>query len=324
MADKIFRQGNFVVFLNTTTGKRSAIPSKEITIIQSDEDVDFYKIYRNGDIINRAFTFAGWQDRLGVPYNEATFESFIHNHTGGGGVIDTFPQGEPAKFFFTAATDLLLATTMTVLGAIDDKTITVASATGIAVGNFFLIFDQTNGRVMQGHVTSINGLIIGVRDPLDFAYAIGSNVEFGEEDMSVNGLVTPVVYKYKNGLTVMPIVIHIISVTITIEMTTQPDFSKFGDIVGGILFGLSFRTVSPTKNVNFLNFRTNADFARLAGNYTDYPQKGAEPHSISVKLDLQDIGVVLVLEQEDDIEVTVQDDLSGLVKLTATFAGHRA
>ena len=323
MAQKVYPEGNHIVFLDTVTGRRSQIPQQDIEIIQSVEDATTYKIYRKGKIINHAFDLTGVQNELGTVYTETSFEHLIKNHTGGGGIMDVFNQGEDTKFFVTPARTSEATTTTTVLAAIDDKTITVDDATGIVIGDFFLMYSTVANRVMQGHVTSINALVIGVRDPLDFAYPIGTIVEFGSEDMAVNGLVTPVVFKYKWGLTVMPIKIHITNIVFTIEMTTAPDFSKFGDITGGLLFGVSLRKDDGVK-VNLLNFRTNADFAKVGARYTEHAAKGNAPETLEAHIDLQQLGVIIELLQNDEIEVTVQDDLSSLEKLTCAFIGHRA
>lgn len=322
MAQKVYNDGNHIVFLDTVTGRRSSIPQKDIEIIQSIEDATTYKIYKNGKIINHNFDLTGIQNELGVVYTEASFQQLIDNHTGGGGILDVFSQGEGTKFFVTPAVDQVISTSLTVAGAIDDKTITVADATGIAVGQFFLMFSTADNRAMQGHVTSVAVNVIGVRDPIDYAFPIGTLVEFGDENLAVNGLVTPVVYKYKHGFTAMPIEIHVTQILITMQLVTAPDFSKFGDIAGGLLFGLSLRQVDGIK-LNLLNFRTNEDIARLCTTYLEIPAKGNAPESILAIIDLQVMGVIIELEQASDIEITVQDDLSAITSLKVAFVGHR-
>ena len=77
--------------------------------------------------------------------------------------------------------------------AVDAKTVTVASATGAAVGDCINIRNSTN--YFQSLITNVTGTTITFASPCDYPFTTSAIVCFGEWDISTaNGSVTPVTF----------------------------------------------------------------------------------------------------------------------------------
>lgn len=109
------------------------------------------------------------------------------------------------------------------------------------------------------------------------------------------------------------------------------DLTTFGDLAE-LTRGIVFRSVSSTGEMtirNIFNLKSNADLANIAYDFDVYaktnPQQGVDGFTSRLTFGGQSkIGVVLRLEQDENLEMLIQDDIDGLTKLTVILEGHIA
>lgn len=216
-----------------------------------------------------------------------------------------------------------LTTTLTAPVAVDDKVINVADATGVAVGDHVRMFSTTNNTFYQGKVVSIATLAITVDTPVDKVYATSDVVGFGKINLAVNGAVTPQVFNIRApdpGITVVGDITRII---LTMETVTQPEWNLFGDIAR-LTNGIVFRKTDGTTQ-NIFNVKSNSELAGIMydmdflefSRFASYGLKGRLTFGGQNK-----IGVVIRLEVDEDLELVIQDDLTGLTNFYVVAEGH--
>ena len=210
-------------------------------------------------------------------------------------------------------------TNPTVAVAIDDKTVTVADTTGAVVGD---CIDLKEGkRFFQSIVTNITGSVVTFASPCDAEYTTAAQVCFGEWDLAqANGSVTPVVYCMAPPPDAQ---YDIYSLTISMVDGSAMDDSKFGGIAA-LTNGLVGRRTDGTIKQLFL-ISNNAGFREYGFNI-EYPLKPpAGKYAVAgEKLFPTKNGTVLRLNGKtlDTIDVTIQDDLTGLEKFSIVAHGH--
>ena len=102
--------------------------------------------------------------------------------------IDVTLQDQDTPVVIAKFNQVYNATTLAAIGAIDDTSIEVASATGIIVGSYLSIFSPVSVRFMVCEVVSIaSAPVIDIDTPLDFAFPIGTNVDVSITNMAVDG-----------------------------------------------------------------------------------------------------------------------------------------
>ena len=107
--------------------------------------------------------------------------------------------------------------------------------------------------------------------------------------------------------------------------TSPVDLSLFGDIPA-LDRGVVFRTVDGVKR-NIFNIKTNQDLASILYDWTPYtganPSQGVDGFTSRLTFGGQSkVGVVLRVGQDDNLEIIIQDDLTGLTSLFVILEGH--
>ena len=218
------------------------------------------------------------------------------------------------------------STTLSATAVFDSYTLQITSATGITIGDTFRIIDPINNRFFQGKILNLVGTTVTTDNPMDFAYPAGAEFATGQRNLNVNGSVTPQVFKFRIGSTSVPGIADITRMIITCQTVNPVDLSKFGDIAGGITRGLMFRSTDGLVQ-NIFNVKTNKDIVGLCYDFTVFtasnPAQGINGFSMRLTFNGQEkIGVVLRTEQDDNLEMWVQDDLTSLTSLQVTLEGH--
>lgn len=219
----------------------------------------------------------------------------------------------------------LASTTITAETVLDSYTVTIASATGINIGDLFRIIDPINDRFFQGTILNLVGTTVTTDAPLDFTYASGAEFATGNLNMAVDGSVTPVIFKLRIGSTSLPSVADITRMIMICETNTAVDLNKFGDLPE-LDRGIIFRSLNGIVQNIFL-VRSNKGLAGVGFDWVPYtasnPSQGIDGFAWRLTFSGQEkLGVVIRIGQNDNLEFWVQDDLTGLVSLSVVLEGH--
>lgn len=256
-------------------------------------------------------------DTLGQPFGL--------KHTDG--ALDVYIQDQTTPAIMVKFNKVTNSTTLASVTAIDDMTIEVTSATGISVGSYIILFNSVEGRFFIAEAVAINGTTISVDRPLDFAFPVGSDIDIGVTDMSVDGSVTTQAFGIRASTAGDPLnkSADIVRLIFKCTTATAVDLSKFGDITK-LIKGIVLRKRDGTYQ-NIFNIKDNGEIAGLMYDWTPFsatnPQQGVDGFVSRLTFGGQNkIGVTIRIAPDEDLEVLIQDDLSGLTLLEITAEGH--
>ncbi|MCK5614307.1 hypothetical protein KAR91_71235 [Candidatus Pacearchaeota archaeon] len=211
--------------------------------------------------------------------------------------------------------------TLTADTAIDDRDIDVVAGHNAVAGN--LLCFAESGRFSQVEVISATATNIVFDSPLDFAYTTAADVCRAEIDMTVDGSVTPQIYRMQPP---PGVIWHIVRILFHLEDSTPMDDGTFGG-APALTNGLVLRVKNGIFK-NIFNVKTNGDFAERAYDreYVAKPPAGTG-HAMNVRRTFggQDKnGVVIKLDGDngDELQVIIQDDLTGLSRFHCVVQGH--
>jgi len=210
---------------------------------------------------------------------------------------------------------------------VNSSTFTVDSPTGISAGKHIRIINVSGARYYFGEVISVAGSVVTIDSPIDFAYEDGSEVTFGITNMAVDGSVTPVHFHLRSGSPSIPSEIDITRMIMVCECSGAVDLNRFADIADGLTDGLVLRQQDNGTIRNIWNVKTNSDLVSLAYDWNPFsasnPQQGINGFAWRLTFGSQGkIGIVLRVDQDGQLGVIVQDDLSTLDRLTIMVEGH--
>lgn len=249
---------------------------------------------------NKLTSFNGALDVHDADVHTIPFNEYFHRHTG-------------------------TITTLAVNSAIGATSITVASSTGIVVGNRLQI---QNGVIETTFpkVTVVTGNVLTLDRPLDYAFSIGDTVEIVSVNMRnvVGTLTAPISYMLKpNGNQTVHMVGYIFSMT----HSTAGDLGLFGNLTK-LSNGVTFRRYDGASGTykTFAHWNSNADikddmydleFDTRSGGGGAYGTSGRG--SIKIRT-----GAVPKLDGSagDYMEILIQDDITGLIRFTLKGQGH--
>jgi len=220
------------------------------------------------------------------------------------------------------------STTLAAATEIDDTTITVASATGIEVGSYLVIFSNVTNRFFITRVTGIGSApVIDIDTPVDSVLPIGTAVDITSDEMSVDGSTTAEVFGLRgtDRPTAIPTTFDITRIIFTCLTDTAVNLAKFGDITA-LTNGLVLRKRDGTYQ-NIFNVKSNAEIASLLYDWTPYlstnPVQGQDGFVARLTFSGQEkLGVVVRIKPGEDLEFLVRDDLTDITSLKITAEGH--
>jgi hypothetical protein len=219
--------------------------------------------------------------------------------------------------------------TLTADTNIGDTTITVSDATGFVAGTHIILANPLTGRYYFGHqVGAIATLTVTLDTPLDYAFdAAFTEVSVGSHDMTVAGsLASPIVFSVRAGeQTDVPTTVDITRIILTCTDDTSVDFTKFcggTTLTNGIVLR---RTDGTTQNI--FNAKSNIDLANIMYDFTVFSssvgQQGIDGFMGRLTFAGQNkMGVAIRLGPGEDLELLIQDDLTGLVSFEVIAEGH--
>lgn len=211
--------------------------------------------------------------------------------------------------------------------SIDDRSVSLTDATGFVVGDHFRIINASADRYYSGYITGISGNVVSLDTPIDYAFMAGSQVTRSNTNMAVDGSTTPVSFVLRTGVPSIPSPVDITRIMMVAECSSSVDLNKFGSIPA-LTNGVVFRKINETAH-NIFNVKSNKDLALLAYDWTPFvasnPSQGIDGFACRLTFSGKDkLGVVLRVEQSGQLEVLVQDDLTGFVSLSCVVEGHVA
>jgi hypothetical protein len=221
-------------------------------------------------------------------------------------------------------------TTLTTATAINDTTIVVASATGFVDGAMITIADPVSGRYWIGHqIGAIATLTVTVDTPLDFAFPIATaEVAVGTHELSSTAgtLASPVIYSVRAGeQSDVPTTIDVTRIIFTCTADQAVDLTNFCGITA-LTNGIVLRRVDGTTQ-NIFNVKSIGDLANIMYDTTVYsasnPQQGVNGMVGRLTFGGQSkMGVVIRIGPGEDLELLVQDDLTGISTFKIVAEGH--
>jgi hypothetical protein len=212
--------------------------------------------------------------------------------------------------------------------AVGDLIINVVSATGAVVGDALTLTNPTTIRYYTGHITAIDGLAITVDTHVDQKFRADSSfVSFVTHDMNVDGTTTEVIFGLRQAETVnVPISVDITRMIWVGITDSVPNLSLFGDLPA-LLEGMAIRKkLSDGTYQNIHNIHSNLDFVNLAFDFDIYseanPVQGVNGFACRFTLGGEEkLGTVIRVEPDEDLEIQINDDLTGLIEFTCMFMG---
>lgn len=217
------------------------------------------------------------------------------------------------------------ATYITSATAINDYSFSVNDTTGMVVGQHVRLINALADRYYFGTILAINGSVISVDNPIDYVYISGSEVTFSTTNMAVDGSSTPVIYTLRTGAPSIPSKVDITRMIFVCLATSAIDLSKFGDLTA-LTKGLLLRKNNSDQH-NIFNIKTNGDLLNIAFDFQPFvstnPVQGVDGFASRLTFGGQgELGVVLRIEQDGNLEMWVQDNLTGLTSLVVFLEGH--
>lgn len=207
------------------------------------------------------------------------------------------------------------STTLTAATSKDDKTITVASTTGIIDGSYIILFNPTEERFYFG--TAIGapvGSVVTVDTPLDFEFPIGTYVDVAITNMAVDGSSTTQIFGLR-GTSAPPgvdVKVDITRLIFTMVTDSPISLSKFGDLAK-LTNGVVLRKRDGIFN-NIFNVKNNREIVNLMFDFnasaSTNPAQGEDGFVSRLTFAGQNkIGVVIRLPVGEDLEILIQDNL---------------
>jgi len=274
--------------------------------------------WKNRDTGEAAVNVEGEMSLIDIYGNALTLEP--------NGSMPVTIQDQVSPIVITKFSVLEETTTTTAPVAIDDYVIPVTSVTGIVAGKFLSVFDPNSLRFTNFVVVSVTDLNVTVDRPIDFPYPTGSYMDVGDTDMAVNGAVTPVVFGIRNNAGAIPppgleLSVDITRIIIQCITATSTDYDLFGDIAA-LTNGIMLRNRNG-ETFNIFNTKTTGELAGIMYDLTVYDVKQGTDGFIGrlTFAGQSKMGAVQRLAINEDLELIVQDNLTGLTKLEIVAEG---
>jgi hypothetical protein len=209
-----------------------------------------------------------------------------------------------------------------------NRDITLTAGHGLTVadiGDIVELADTTNGSFfMQAEITGVAGDVITLDSPINRVYTTAASlVAVSDDDMNVDGSVTPVVFS------VLPFSIQkgdMVRIIAEIRDNSPMDFETFGGITA-LTNGCVVRINNGDGTYrNLYNFKSNGDIIEMAFDHDFFLNNGGNIRGFTSRLTWggqSKHGVVIRLDGAlgEALEFVIQDDLTGLTRMHWTAQG---
>lgn len=192
-------------------------------------------------------------------------------------------------------------------------------------GDYIHLFNVAANRFYQGRVVSVSVNTITMDTPFDFSYPIGSVIASGSSNIGVNGLVTRKIFRVRSTEARIPTVFDMTRLIFTCIGTSAMDYTLFANL-SALIHGIVVRRNDGTIT-NYFNVKSNKEFAALMYDFRIFaatnPVQGVDGFVGRLTFAGQNkIGVAIRLQEDEDLELIVQDDLSLITLFEVTAEGH--
>lgn len=273
------------------------------------------------DILTRRFPAIEITDINGVPYGETSKDVLFGFNKG----FDSYPLDRTEDLVIVKFNNVTDRTTLSSAGSINDKTITLTSATGTTAGKYVILFDPDSERFSTfNQVGAAVGNVITLDSRLDFDYPAGTFVDLSNTNLAVDGSVTPVTYGLRGTDSPPGIdITFMLTRMIFTSLTTSPgSLSEFADIPA-LTNGIFFRSRND-RYKNITNVKTNGDLANIMYDWTPFaainPNQGQD--GFLSRLTLTRIGGAMELPIGNDAEWIIQDLLTDITLYEIVAEGY--
>jgi len=325
MAKKLEVIRNYLIITDTITLETVEYPQDRVRYKDYNNTIQFK--YIDDSSQNKEYQFSDLVDKDEVSWTDLpTLLDWLRDNSGGAGTLDVKIQDQTTPVIILPMALENVRTTITVEAVVGERTFTVSDDTGFTIGHHFRLVDVNSDKFYYATILNVAANVVTVDTPIDFPYAIGSQAVDAITNMAVDGSITPVVFKHRLGMPSTPSDTDITRIIITCTTNGGIDLSGFGD--GDALDnGLVFRQIRDLTN-NIFNVKTNADISNIAYDFNIYdttnPAQGLDGFVSRLTFAGQNkIGVSLRVGQDDNLEVIIQDDLTGLNSLSIIAEGHK-
>ena len=310
---KFYKRSGYYIFDDTAaSGEKHYLCDNSVNM----QEITATRLQLSLDIIGRAnfqqtFDASEVVDADGVAYGTT-----VQDVADGVGLsIDVTLQDQDTPVTIAKFNQVHNTTTLAAAGAINDRTITVASSTGIAVGSYLLLFHPASVRYMVCEVVSIaSSPIIDIDTLLDFAFPIGTNVDIAITNMNVDGSGTIQAFGLRGTGTPpgIELTVDITRIIWLCECTSPINLSLFGNFAK-LIYGNVLRKRDGIYQ-NILNIKSNGAIEGMCFDFREHralnPAQGIDGFSARLTWAGQEkMGVVQRLRLGEDLEYLIQDDL---------------
>lgn len=207
-------------------------------------------------------------------------------------------------------------------------TFVTTAATGLVAGD--AIFIAEGNRSYTGEVSAATGGApdtVTMRVPIPIVFTASAYVTKVLDDMgasSTGTIASPDTFLISNGGTVP---IDITRIMVKMVTGSPPIFTDFGDIAGGLTNGVVLRKYDSanTNYQNIAHWKDNSDMAECMYNFELLTALGVGVDGLKGRMSFggqSNHGVVIRLEEDDQLQLLIQDDISALTSFRIMVQGH--
>lgn len=265
----------------------------------------------------------------GIKYQKMIIVDSLGNPTNDGTGIEVKVQDQSTEIIDLHLSVLKNAITINVNTAIGQKIVNIKSIGYTPLVGDMACFKEGTA-FYQGEITAVASLgsdnyNITLDSPLDYAYTTAGGCSLRNSNLNVNGSVTPVIFSVSPKNLAAGTKWDITRMLFQIVDDTIMDDAKFGGITA-LTNGIVVRKKDGTYK-NIFNIKANSDFALHAFDiaYSDKAPTGSYGFRVRRSFngfDKNGVVIRLSADTEDELQVIVQDDLTGLTKFEVVAQGH--
>jgi hypothetical protein len=227
---------------------------------------------------------------------------------------------EPVGSQFYAA---VAATTLASAAIAGARTIIVTSATSFVVGLMVSIGSSELAKRVPFKIVALSGTTITLDRTLDLSYASGLAVALLAHNMNVAATAAaPKIYSVAPPPGSKWLISRIV---LGMVHSTAGDMGLFGNLTS-LTYGVVLRVVKNGVKTSYTVWRNNGEIALDVYDLRfDTRSSGGGSYGTTAKLNLKDADTNILLDgnTDDELQLVIQDTLTGLTEFQARALGHK-
>jgi hypothetical protein len=279
-------------------------------------------IFLVGLIIALSVVFAFNQIKMSYIVNEVINTNITNIALDENNRTEVVPYNKEKPLLILTASQVICNTTFASNFTYNTYTFNVTNGTCLAPDQLLGIFSPFFTRFGTHRVLSVTGDEVEVTFPPQHNYQPGDFIFATTDNMNVDGSVTPQIFSLKAGVN-FPVNMVVTRIIVHILDQTAMDDSKFGGLPS-LDRGVLIRRVDGSID-NLVYFRNNGELSQLCYDIRYDEKAPAGFYSLTGRLTfggLNKMGTAVFLGNNEDLEVLIQDDLTGLDQFKITFEGY--